>query len=766
MSKFFLNRRKDSGQGVIKRIFVSLRTKFVFFISFIIVAVCSGLSFYVVKQQVEFMVETLKNTGLMMVNNLAHNSRYSLITHDQPSLERVVDGTMKVREVVYVVMTDSEGKILLFKSKSRPAEAMQQPSGNDADFLPDISITRALLKPESQGPIITRSFLKGKRDEKENPLRETWPRKWAITISDESVFDFAVPVRRRSSGKNALGPLSLEAQEITSGSEDQSLGSVYGIVQVGLTNVHMLESLNTVILNIVLITLLIIIAGISATVFLANRIITPLQSLAGVARRVAAGDLNASVMPTTSDEVGQLTTIFNQMTQSLQDRERAISVQMETITRQVNQLTTLNQTGMVITSNLDLNRLLSTVLQLLVEKVGFAHMILMQYDPETRMAFGAQTAGISETLVREAQAMEIPIENHHSLHGEILTQGHALFVVDRDQIAHRTHPDFLVLLQKLGVTSFVCAPIKSQQGIHGFIEADKMPEPCTQEDLDLLVTIGNTIGVAIANARAYQQLAQFAVTLEERVEERTLELREANLKLRELDQLKSVFVSIVSHELRTPMTSIKGLVENMLDGLTGELSERQSFYLSRVRINIERLTRMINDLLDLSKIEAGAMKLQAIPVNVVDVVGEVIEAFQQTAQAKSITLEAQQVLDIPPVHGDRDKISQIFTNLIHNAIKFTDPGGFIRVEFERPENDVLQICVSNTGCGIPPHELQLIFDRFFRSQASSPEIQGAGLGLAITKTLVELHGGQIWVESKVEQGTRFYFTLPLQQNVT
>src|SRR5438876_774658 len=164
---------------------------------------------------------------------------------------------------------------------------------------------------------------------------------------------------------------------------------------------------------------------------------------------------------------------------------------------------------------------------------------------------------------------------------------------------------------------------------------------CTQEDLNLLVTIAGEVAVALDNARAYRQLEHLAQSLEQRVQHRTQLLLEANRRLQELDKLKSDFVSTVSHELRTPMTSIKGYVDNILDGLTGALTERQSYYLNRVKYNVERLTRMINDLLDLSRIEAGKVDLNLGNVRMHEFVSEVVEGFQRAAQEKGLTLRSQ-----------------------------------------------------------------------------------------------------------------------------
>ncbi len=328
-------------------------------------------------------------------------------------------------------------------------------------------------------------------------------------------------------------------------------------------------------------------------------------------------------------------------------------------------------------------------------------------------------------------------------------------------VSDRIYPPLLPLARQIGVTSFVGAPLKSSQRILGFIAADRGEEACTEEDLDLLVTLASQIAVAIDNAQAYHELQHLTQTLERRVQERTQDLVTANEKLQELDRLKSAFVSIVSHELRTPMTSIKGYVENMLDGLTGGLTEKQSYYLSRVKFNIERLTRMINDLLDLSRIEAGRVEIVLTHILVADLLAETTETLQSVADTKGVALRGQFQGDPWAMQVDRDKLHQILTNLIQNGIKFTPKGGEVRLDASLRNDGFVQFCVADTGCGIARHELSKVFERFYRGESVQAEQRGAGLGLAITKSLVELHGGQIWVESTLGQGSRFFFTIPM-----
>ena len=245
-----------------------------------------------------------------------------------------------------------------------------------------------------------------------------------------------------------------------------------------------------------------------------------------------------------------------------------------------------------------------------------------------------------------------------------------------------------------------------------------------------------------------------------RVAKDVTEKKRYERRLKELDKLKSDFVSNVSHELRTPLTAIKGSVDNMLDGLTGDLNEKQNRYLVRVKSNADRLARLINDLLDLSRIEAG-VKLKLTNLSLPTVAREVVESLGSVAAEKPISFE----IECPDVNltawADPDRIVEVLTNLIGNAIKFTPTNGKVTLCLKRSGNEWVKISVADTGPGIPPDEANRIFDKFY--QVTQPEKQktmGTGLGLSITKALVEMHGGKIWLESEVGKGSIFSFTLP------
>ncbi len=234
-------------------------------------------------------------------------------------------------------------------------------------------------------------------------------------------------------------------------------------------------------------------------------------------------------------------------------------------------------------------------------------------------------------------------------------------------------------------------------------------------------------------------------------------------RLKELDKLKSDFVSNVSHELRTPLTAIKGSVDNMLDGLTGDLNEKQSRYLVRIKSNTDRLARLINDLLDLSKIEAG-IKLKPTNLDLATIAREVIESLRPLAAEKLITITIESPESALDAWADPDRIAEILMNLLGNAIKFTPNDGTISLSLQRNGTGWVEVSVADTGPGIPSEEANRIFDKFYQvTQAKNQKAVGTGLGLTITKALVEMHGGRIWLESEVGKGSIFSFTLPAEQ---
>lgn len=431
--------------------------------------------------------------------------------------------------------------------------------------------------------------------------------------------------------------------------------------------------------------------------------------------------------------------------------------------RKVNQLTTLHRAGLLCNSIFDRDALLRDVLRKVVDALHYDRVMIVFYDAARRLAYGAKLLGVAPEVAAFAESIEAPVAELSTIEGTVLIKGQPVLVNDIREALDRIHPLYRQLSAKLGTQSFISVPLKVEDRVLGSLTVDRtQPHILTPDDMEVMVTFANQLAIALDNVAAYREIEELNTGLEQKVRERTVQLEAANKQLQELNQLKSSFVSMVSHELRTPMTSIRSYVENMLDGVTGAVNDKQSQYLRRIQFNIDRLTRMIGDLLDLSRIEAGRVELTRESIPIIDWMNELVEGLRSLAAGKSVIIESQSLGALPAVHADRDKLTQILTNLIGNAIRFTPAGGRISVQAQvHDDTDFLQICVSDTGCGIPPAELPKVFEKFFRGAIPSGEARGAGLGLAIAKSLVELHGGCIWVESKIGEGTSFYFTLPL-----
>jgi nitrogen-specific signal transduction histidine kinase/GGDEF domain-containing protein len=245
-----------------------------------------------------------------------------------------------------------------------------------------------------------------------------------------------------------------------------------------------------------------------------------------------------------------------------------------------------------------------------------------------------------------------------------------------------------------------------------------------------------------------------------------VDLEKVNEELRKIDAMKSEFVSVASHELRTPLASIKNAVQLILNGKTGEINETQAKFLSMAERNINRLTNILNNLLDLSRIESGKVPMKFEELDLRAPVEFILASFKAQAEEKSIHVRMDFPQEIPSVYADREKLEQILTNLIGNAIKFTPEGGEISI-FAKPypeDGNMLALSVSDTGVGIAKDQLDKIFDKFHQVEGSlHRSMSGTGLGLAITKGLVEAHQGKIWAESEVGQGSTFTFTLPISE---
>jgi len=259
--------------------------------------------------------------------------------------------------------------------------------------------------------------------------------------------------------------------------------------------------------------------------------------------------------------------------------------------------------------------------------------------------------------------------------------------------------------------------------------------------------------------RTYQALASPLVAESGQVQGVVAVLRDVTTQ-KELDRMKSDFMSVVSHELKTPLHSIKGFVEIILMGKTGEITELQRDFLGTVKQQTDSLQRQIDDLLEYSRLESGQVKLYMEQVALEALAARVVNKLAPMAQESQLSLHSTLPSDFPQVEGDRMRLEQVLTNLVENGLKFTPSGGSVRIDGS-DMGDHVELVVSDTGVGVPPTEKERVFERFFQVDSSAERsYRGAGLGLTICKHIIAHHGGLIWVEDNQPGGSRFHFTLP------
>jgi len=336
---------------------------------------------------------------------------------------------------------------------------------------------------------------------------------------------------------------------------------------------------------------------------------------------------------------------------------------------------------------------------------------------------------------------------------------------------------FAMILIYLIINRLVRRPIEHlAEKAKRFAEGDMnvVSEVKTEDEIGLL---SNTFNYMV------QKVSAFSKKLEEEINRKTYLLEErtrllnllenANRELRELDKLKSTFLANMSHELRTPMNSIIGYTDLLLDGVDGPINEEQEKSLKKIASNARHLLQLINDVLDISKIESGKMKLVIKELDIKWLIESVLPTFEPLLRQKNLTLTINIPDNLPFVYGDEDKVKQIMINLLSNAVKFTHKGG-ITISAKLSDKGIkpgenplfLEICVEDTGIGIKEEDITKIFDKFVQADLTTVrQYEGTGLGLSIARGLVSLHKGMIWVTSKYGEGSKFCFTLPINREI-
>lgn len=360
---------------------------------------------------------------------------------------------------------------------------------------------------------------------------------------------------------------------------------------------------------------------------------------------------------------------------------------------------------------------------------------------EGEVARKVASYGIIPSVIAVGQTVPIRRGSHH---GRAILDRQTVHIHDMRAESEKDYADIWPVVQRAGIRTVVGVPLLREGIPIGTIVIRRTEvRPFTDKQIALLKTFADQAVIAIENVRLFQEIQQ------------------KNEQLENASMYKSQFLANMSHELRTPLNGILGLTEMILDKIYGEVPERIRSALVDVEASGRHLLGLINDVLDLSKIEAGRLTLSLHEYSMQEVVQVVSTAMQPLVAAKNLTLTVTMPPDLPPGKGDQRRIAQVLMNLVGNAIKFAEAGE-VRVEVGSADGSFL-LSVSDTGPGIAPADQKRIFEEFQQVDGSSSRSKGGtGLGLAIAKRIIEMYGGRIWVESKIGMGSTFMFTLPLR----
>lgn len=320
------------------------------------------------------------------------------------------------------------------------------------------------------------------------------------------------------------------------------------------------------------------------------------------------------------------------------------------------------------------------------------------------------------------------------------------------------------IMQIFNTGHFVIAPILTQVGFIGivFVGNQSNVSPITDGDEELIAILASQIGQTLENARLFEEVYRSSQALESKVTERTKQLQDALIEVQNISKTKSDFISAVSHELRTPLTSIKGYAAILMDGKLGDIPPQVKERLGKINTHSDNLVGLINDLLDISRIESGRVEMSFGRCRLDSLIENVHDLLTPQMREKNIHWETDLDKSMPDMYLDSSQIERVFINLVGNAIKFTPVKGTITISAHLKDN-AMQVQVTDTGIGIPEEDIRRLFDEFYRVENEiNQNVKGTGLGLPLAKKIVEAHGGEMWITSVVKEGTTFHFTLPVK----
>jgi signal transduction histidine kinase/ActR/RegA family two-component response regulator len=421
------------------------------------------------------------------------------------------------------------------------------------------------------------------------------------------------------------------------------------------------------------------------------------------------------------------------------DLVRTLETRTDELARKVDQLEALGAVGEAVSSSLDLDEVLSTIVRHAVELSGTDGGSLMEFDHEQQLFFVRTAFGTSNAVLERLQNARITLDG--TLVGRAAREAHPLQVTDMNDVELDVH---LQVLHDAGWRSMVAVPMLRDGDIVGvLVVRRRRPSEFAPEICELLQTFAGQSSLAILNARLFRELEQKSVELEV------------------ASRHKSEFLASMSHELRTPLNAVIGFSEVLLDRMFGDINPRQEEYLRDIWNSGKHLLQLLSEILDLSKVEAGRMELETDQFSLADAIDYAVSMVHERANRRGLQLVVNVDPELGVVEADELRFKQVVLNLLSNAVKFTSEGGVVTVAAWK-STDAVSVTVTDTGMGVAPEDRERIFESFQQGRRGVSTQEGTGLGLTLCRRIVGLMGGQMWLDSEVGVGSTFGFTIPLR----
>jgi GAF domain-containing protein len=471
----------------------------------------------------------------------------------------------------------------------------------------------------------------------------------------------------------------------------------------------------------------------------------PMVSTSGAVGTIAVARRERRVF--SDAEVALLKTFADQAVIAIENARLFNELQARTteLTRSVDELTALGEVGRALSSTLNLEAVLQTIATRATQLTETAGCVIWEYDKfseEFRLRV-SHYRDDTDAAILPARGGVTTIPRGQGLTTQAMQERQAVQIPDITVEGAYESPVRTPLIDA-GHRALLGVPLLSEDEVVGVLAVTrKTPGLFTPETVRLLSSFATQSALAIQNARLF------------------MEIEDKSRQLEAASQHKSEFLANMSHELRTPLNAIIGFSEVLTERMFGELNEKQEEYLGDIHASGQHLLSLINDILDLSKVEAGRMELELTDFHLPTALDNALTLVRERAGRRGIALQMTTAEGLEYVRADERKIKQVLLNLLSNAIKFTPEGGRIEVRARQVDGSV-EIAVTDTGVGIAPEDQEAIFEEFRQVGTADKKVEGTGLGLALSRKFIELHRGRIWVESQVSEGSTFTFTIPIR----